>query len=87
MPSWYAFAGLGQSAVVSKLKMSRPIRFRQWHFAGRWAGGDGCAIRRRQDPAPLTTPSHDHRGIGSPSGTSSADRWYRDIVVVVAHAK
>jgi hypothetical protein len=30
---------------------------------------------------------NDHRVMCSPSGTSSADRWYRDIVVVVAHAK
>lgn len=32
-------------------------------------------------------PFHDQRGIRSPSGTSSGDRGYRAIVVVVAHAK
>ena len=36
---------------------------------------------------PLTSPSHDQRGMRSPSGTSSADRWYRDIIAMVAYAK
>jgi hypothetical protein len=36
---------------------------------------------------PSTSPSHDHRGMCSPSGTSSAARWYRDIVVTVVQAK
>jgi hypothetical protein len=33
------------------------------------------------------SPSHDQRGIFRPPGTSSAEWWYRDIVVVVAQAK
>ena len=41
----------------------------------------------RQGSGALTSPSQDHRGIRSPSGTSSALSWYRDIVVVVAQAK
>jgi hypothetical protein len=38
-------------------------------------------------PHPSTSPSHDHHGMCSRSGTSSADRWYRDIVVTVVQAK
>ena len=37
--------------------------------------------------SPSTSPSHDHCGMRSPSGTSSTDRWYRDIVVTVVQAK
>src|SRR5262249_26061750 len=37
--------------------------------------------------AALTSPCQDHFGMCKPSGTSSAESWYRDIVVVVAHAK
>jgi len=33
------------------------------------------------------SPSHDQCGMLRPFGTSSADRWYLDIVVVVAQAK
>ena len=36
---------------------------------------------------PLTSPSHDQCGMRRPSGTSSAERWYLDIVVVVAQTK
>lgn len=35
----------------------------------------------------MTSPFQDHLGIRSPSGTSSAEWWYRAIVVVVAQAK
>src|SRR5262249_13469006 len=37
--------------------------------------------------AALTSPCQDHFGMCKPSGTSSAEWWYRDIVVVVAHVK
>lgn len=46
----------------------------------------GTSGESRQANYPLTRPSQDHCGMRSPSGTSSADRWYRDIVLV-AHAK
>src|SRR5262249_29423582 len=37
--------------------------------------------------AALTSPCQDHFGMCKPSGTSSAESWYRDIVVAVAHVK
>ena len=63
------------------------VRF--WLGAGATAlACDGMSCDQTASrPVPLTTPSHDHSGMRSQSGTSSADRWYRDIVVVVAHAK
>lgn len=32
-------------------------------------------------------PFHDQRGTARPSGTSAAELWKRDMVVMVAHAK
>ena len=69
-----------------------PVRVRCGRDALSGSVSRHCAARAvsdqvASDPSRLTSPSHDHCGMRSPSGTSFADRWCWDIVVKVAHAK
>ena len=49
--------------------------------------GPVLAWRRSAGESYPWSPSHDQCGMLRPFGTSSAEWWYRDIVVVVAQAK
>src|SRR5262245_35983976 len=56
-------------------------------WAGRSACCDCASFQVSSFSAALTSPCQDHFGMCKPSGTSSAEWWYRDIVVVVAQMK
>jgi hypothetical protein len=74
----------GQSDLTLGEALSLGWREFFWRLVLRRLAGDG-GLRVRHHPS--TSPSHDQRGMCRPSGTSSADRWYRAIVVAVIQAK
>jgi hypothetical protein len=73
--SGHGGASYGDDDLAASVAL-RQIPNDQRASGGLWAGHH-----------PSTIPSHDHRGMCSPSGTYSADRWYRDITVPVVQAK
>ena len=72
--------GVGHNATIS------------WRMADRlWAVATSLRPSKRERRSrrrdQVTRPSQDQCGMSSPSGTSSAEEWWRSIVVQVAHAK